>query len=176
MRLKKQKRLSPSPSHKDEEHRNASMHLEGILEESFEVLRQFGLKRTPHRESLLRFLIKNHGPFSKDQIQASLSHENWDGVTLYRNLASFEEVGLVRRTEFGDGISRYEFQRSPEHHHHHIICTKCRRVDSLDSCLLPDLDKRVGALGYSNVKHSLEFFGVCLHCSSSPVPNPEKRC
>lgn len=136
-----------------------------LLELACTMMRDAGLKRTPNRENLLHFLIKNHGPFSKDEIMKALPQEEVDGVTLYRNLASFEEIGLVRRSEFGDGVSRYEFQSSPDEHHHHIICTTCRKVDSLENCALPKLDLIVEKLGYSKVKHSLEFFGVCQTCT-----------
>jgi Fe2+ or Zn2+ uptake regulation protein len=154
--LKHTKALAHSHVHIDVNH---------LLESACVILRNAGLKRTPNRESLLRFLIENHGPFSKEEIQKALPKEDFDSVTLYRNLASFEELGLVRRSEFGDGVSRYEFQSHPDNHHHHIVCTTCHKVDSLDSCSLPKLDEVVEKFGYSKVRHSLEFFGVCKDCS-----------
>jgi Fe2+ or Zn2+ uptake regulation protein len=135
-----------------------------VFERTLSTLRKAGLKRTPNRESLLGFLIKNHGPFSKEEIQKALAHESMDSVTLYRNLAHFEEIGVIRRTEFGDGISRYEFQIHPDHHHHHVICVQCRKVDTLEICDLSRFDKMAEQLGYSKVKHSLEFYGICKSC------------
>lgn len=138
-------------------------------EEAWIVLKKAGLKRTPNRENLLLFLIENHGPFSKDEIMKALPKLNMDGVTLYRNLAHFEEIGLLRRSEFGDGVSRYEFQAHPDEHHHHVVCTKCRRVDNVDHCDLPKLELIVKRLGYSKIRHSLEFYGVCEDCTKKLV-------
>lgn len=148
---------------------------EGVpLEQAWVTLRRAGLKRTPIRDDLLRFLIQNHGPFSKDEIQRDLPREDMDSVTLYRNLSHFEKAGVVRRSEFGDGISRYEFQSSPEHHHHHVICVKCRQVESLSSCEVPELEAMVRRLGYVNIKHSLEFYGVCPNCHRKPHSTEDK--
>ncbi len=144
---------------------HASNDYAASLEEACVTMRSFGLKRTHNRENLLRFLIENHGPFSKDEIKKALPKDDLDSVTLYRNLASFEEIGLVRRSEFGDGISRYEFQAHPDEHHHHIVCMSCRKVDSLDDCALPKLDAIGEMLGYTKVRHSLEFFGMCRDCT-----------
>jgi Fur family ferric uptake transcriptional regulator len=150
---------------KPHSHSPISNDINATLDATFAALRSAGLKRTPNRENLIRFLIQNHGPFSKDEIMKALPKGDFDGVTLYRNLARLEENGILRRSEFGDGISRYEFQSHPEDHHHHIVCTGCRRIDSLDSCVLPKLDAIIEELGYSKVRHSLEFFGLCTSCT-----------
>lgn len=146
-------------------HGNSKESSADALETACFTMKTAGLKRTPNRENLLRFLIENHGPFSKDEIKSALPKDDFDSVTLYRNLAHFEEIGLVRRSEFGDGVSRYEFQAHPDEHHHHIVCTDCRRVDSLDDCILSKLDAVVEKLGYTKVRHSLEFFGLCEDCA-----------
>jgi Fur family ferric uptake transcriptional regulator len=135
------------------------------LEKAYASLKKAGLKRTPNRERILKFLISNHGPFSKEEIQKALPSVDFDSVTLYRNLSQFEKIGLLSRSEFGDGVSRYEFQDDLEHHHHHVICTECRKVESLDSCELPKLESMARRLGFSKIRHSLEFYGICQDCS-----------
>lgn len=137
---------------------------------ALQLIRTAGLRRTPGREKILHFLIENHGPFSIEELQRSLSWAKLDGVTFYRNLSQFEKIGLVRRIEFGDGFSRYEFQSSPEEHHHHVICTQCRKVESLSHCEIPKIETQVKRLGYSKIKHSLEFFGICSDCSGKKLP------
>lgn len=137
------------------------------LQNAYLELKRARLKRTPHREKLIEFLVKNHGPFSKEEIQKNLSknfHDEMDGVTLYRNLSGLEKIGLLRRSEFGDGISRYEFQESTQLHHHHVVCTSCKKVDSLDSCTLKEIESPVAQMGYTQIRHSLEFFGICRDC------------
>lgn len=135
------------------------------LSKAMDILQSAGLRRTKPREALLAFLIRKHGPYSTEEIFKSIKKKELDVVTVYRCLAKFEEIGLVRRCDFGDGVARYEFQADPRHHHHHVICTSCRKTESLESCDIQKYESVVKHLGYSNIRHSLEFFGVCKSCS-----------
>jgi Fe2+ or Zn2+ uptake regulation protein len=71
----------------------------------------------------------------------------------------------VRRCDFGDGSYRYEFNTG-EHHHHHIVCRSCHRVETLDFCVADGLERMARQLGYANVTHTLEIFGICAECQS----------
>jgi Fur family ferric uptake transcriptional regulator len=130
-----------------------------------EALQASGLKRTKPRETLLRYLAENHGPFSAKDLHEALGRRGLDAVTTYRCLAAFEKARLVARCDFGDGIARYEFSDGPEHHHHHVVCVGCRKVEKIDDCQLLRLEDKVRGLGYSEVRHVLEFTGLCRSCS-----------
>jgi len=133
---------------------------------SGDALQSAGLKRTLPRQAVLQYLQENHGPFSAKDIHEALRRKELDSVTVYRCLSAFEGVGLVRRCDFGDGIARFEFQHEGDHHHHHVICLRCRKVETLETCeLTRQLEASVTALGYSKVRHVLEFTGICRGCS-----------
>jgi Fur family ferric uptake transcriptional regulator len=83
-------------------------------------------------------------------------------VTVYRCLQKLEEAGLVHSTGFGDGLTRFELAHQT--HHHHILCTKCQAIKPLDSCSITHLEKSIKEMGYQNISHRLEFFGVCARC------------
>ena len=134
------------------------------LDAALTIMQAGGLKKTQGRQLLLEFLVEDHGPFTVDEIFSGLRKQAIDRVTLYRCLTAFEEIGLVRRCEFGDGTSRYELQLDPDQHHHHIICKQCRKSESLEHCELPTFEKQAKRLGFSQVTHSLELFGVCNDC------------
>jgi Fe2+ or Zn2+ uptake regulation protein len=89
-----------------------------------------------------------------------------DLVTVYRCLTTMEEMNLVRRCDFGDGSYRYEFNTG-EHHHHHIICRQCHSVETLDLCVADGLERMARQMGYGNVTHTLEIFGVCPKCQQA---------
>lgn len=129
-----------------------------------ELLKRAGLKRTRPREAILRHLVKHHGPFSAGDLHRALKDESLDTVTTYRCLTAFEEAGLVRRCDFGDGTARYEYGAG--HHHHHVICVECRRIENLDDCEIERWEKKVRGLGYTKVRHVLEFTGVCRDCAA----------
>ena len=59
-----------------------------------------------------------------------------------------------------------------EHHHHHIICRTCRSVETLDFCVADGLERMARKLGYANVTHTLEVFGICVECQRTPAADP----
>ncbi len=144
-------------------------HDHGSLDAAFEVMKKAGLKRTKPREQILHYLADHHGPFSARELHQALKRKELDAVTIYRCLAAFEEAALVRRCDFGDGIARFEFRGESEHHHHHVICQNCRKIEKLDDCHLEKLEEKVKSLGYSNVRHVLEFSGRCRACTKKPA-------
>lgn len=134
------------------------------LKRALGLLSSSGMRVTEPRTRLLSLLIAEHGPFGVDEILAHRSSPQMDRVTTYRCLATFEDLGLVRRCEFGDGISRYEYVGGTDHHHHHVICKQCRKTENIDGCVPANLVSMVQAMGYDQVTHSLEFFGICKDC------------
>ncbi|MFN7685122.1 MAG: Fur family transcriptional regulator [Oligoflexia bacterium] len=136
------------------------------MKRAFAALERASLRLTQPRISILKALIADHGPFSVDEIRSIAGSKDLDRVTIYRCLTAFEEIGLVRRCEFGDSTSRYEYS-ADEHHHHHVICKRCRKVENVEECIPKGLINSVRSMGYVNVSHSLEFFGVCKRCSDA---------
>ncbi len=148
-----------------------------LLAGAMEELTRRGLRQTRPRMALLEALIAEHGPFSVDELLKLPSLKGLDRVTVYRCMSAFEDAGLVSRCEFGDGSSRYEFA-SGGHHHHHVVCKRCRRTESLpesfDACVPKALLSQVAALGFAEVSHTMEFFGVCGDCQRKPKGRERK--
>jgi Fur family transcriptional regulator, ferric uptake regulator len=135
------------------------------LEQALEQLRQHDLRVTEPRKAMLHILLHEHGPFSAEELHKKLGGKGCDVVTVYRSLQAMEEIGVVRRCDFGDGTYRYEFNHG-DHHHHHIICRTCRSVETLDVCVADSLERIARQKGYENVTHTLEIFGVCAACAA----------
>jgi Fur family transcriptional regulator, ferric uptake regulator len=136
--------------------------LAGLLES----LRNSGLRITEPRIGVLEALLNGHGPFTTEEIYSFVHEKNGcDLATIYRSLASLETAHLIKRCEFGDGTARYELSSLEKHHHHHLICRKCKKVEVLDDCELQEIDRFARKKGFSNVTHSLEFFGLCPDCT-----------
>lgn len=127
-----------------------------------QILSKTPLKVTRVRVAILALLMKEHGPFSIEEIHAEVGES--DLTTVYRNLSAMEELKLVKRLNLGDALARFEFIHEATDHHHHIICTICRKIESIAECIVKELDLKISRRGYSNVKHSLEFSGVCRMC------------
>ncbi|WP_041577422.1 Fur family transcriptional regulator [Bdellovibrio bacteriovorus] len=131
-----------------------------------ERVRKAGMKLTQQRGQLLKILLHHPEPISADEIFKKIDDKSdgMDLVTIYRILKKFEEGGLVSRLEFGDGVARFELTLESGHHHHHVICRHCQRVEPLHICDLDQHIKMVEAMGYKQVAHRLDFFGVCSRC------------
>ncbi len=131
-----------------------------------ERVRKAGMKLTSQRSQMLKILLDHPEPISADEIfkKFASKSEGMDLVTIYRILKKFEEAGLVSRLEFGDGVARFELTLESGHHHHHVICRLCQRVEPLHICDLDHHIKMVETMGYKQVSHRLDFFGVCSQC------------
>jgi len=136
---------------------------------SLQTLRDHHHRVTEPRKAILEILTREHGPFTAEELHGLMEKGVCDLVTVYRCLTAMEEIALVRRCDFGDGSYRYEFNTG-EHHHHHIICRECHGVQTLDFCVADSLERMARQIGYANVTHTLEIFGVCAQCQRKKTP------
>jgi Fur family ferric uptake transcriptional regulator len=147
-------------------HKHASAQTQ--FDASLQTLRDHRHRVTEPRKAILEILTSEHGPFTAEELHGRMKKGVCDLVTVYRCLATMEEIALVRRCDFGDGSYRYEFNTG-EHHHHHIICRVCHGVQTLDFCVADSLERMARQIGYANVTHTLEIFGVCSQCQRKKV-------
>jgi Fur family transcriptional regulator, ferric uptake regulator len=83
--------------------------------------------------------------------------------TVYRIVGRLEAAGRVRRVDWRERGSRYEWAELP--HHHHIVCSLCgRSVDIDDADLGFSEDGVRAATGFEIVHHSIELEGMCPDC------------
>ena len=136
------------------------------FETALETLRAHHHRVTEPRKAMLRILTREHGPFTTEEVHRRMKKGGCDLVTVYRSLAAMEEIGVVRRCDFGDGSYRYEINTG-DHHHHHIVCRSCHAVKTLDVCVADGLERIARQMGYMNVTHLLEIFGVCPQCQAT---------
>jgi Fur family ferric uptake transcriptional regulator len=126
-------------------------------------LKSAGLRITQPRIAILETLIRRGNPATIEQIHQDLASDACDLVTVYRCLAVFEELDLVRRCFFHNGTSLYEINLN-DSRHHHIVCKSCGKVERVDVCLTESIEGMLRERGYAQVTQMLEFFGVCPDC------------
>ncbi|MGE0546682.1 MAG: Fur family transcriptional regulator [Kofleriaceae bacterium] len=95
-------------------------------------VRARGLRATPSRLAVLETLRSSEVPMSHGDVADRLASQSWDRATIYRNLTDLAEAGLLRRTDVGDHIWRFEAVAS-EHDppHPHFVCIECGAVECL---------------------------------------------
>ncbi len=132
-----------------------------------EAVKKRGGKWTPGRERITKILRDADSPLTVDQIVELASKTGRiDRVTVYRTLLFFEENQIVVRTPLADGTVRFELD-SAETHHHHLLCRKCGKMAVLEACGGKDwmkLLETVKNMGFREVRHFVEFTGICADC------------
>jgi Fe2+ or Zn2+ uptake regulation protein len=89
-------------------------------------------------------------------------------ATLFRAVDVLVELGVLDRIELADGARRYRVCDSG--HHHHLICTACGRIEEVDVCVPEaELTSVASGAGFEVERHSLEIYGRCPECRSSPA-------
>jgi Fur family transcriptional regulator, ferric uptake regulator len=129
-------------------------------------LRREDRKITGPRAAILEILHQHRHPLTNKDIFAELPKGECDLATIYRAMRMLEELGMVKRFDFGDGAARFELVgEGDDGHHHHLICTRCAGVVEIAECFSEEVEHRIArANGFTGVTHRLEFFGLCPDC------------
>ena len=128
-------------------------------------LKEAGLRITQPRVAILAALIKTGRPTSIDALHGELGPNSCDIVTVYRCMAAFESIGLVRRAFLINGTSLYEINLG-DPNRYHVVCKQTNKVEELDAASANELRRAVQTVedtlrskGYLEVGHIVEFFG-----------------
>jgi Fe2+ or Zn2+ uptake regulation protein len=130
-----------------------------------EKLKNHGERETALRKAVVGILERNKEPISTQEILEKLTAKKLSAnkTTVYRQLATLVEYGLVREIRLADRSVRYELG---DDHHHHLVCTNCHRVE--DISFNEDLERQEAIIKrtkkFKVTHHALEFFGLCKKC------------
>jgi len=129
-------------------------------------LRRQSRKITGPRAAILEILRQHPHPLTNREIFSAMPGGRCDLATIYRAIHLLEEMGMVKRFDFGDGTARFELVgENDDGHHHHLVCTQCSEVVEIEECFPEKIEKRIAARnGFKAVTHKLEFFGICPDC------------
>ena len=110
----------------------------------------------------VRFLA-NHPTAEEVYDRITMEYPDISKGTVYRNLNSLVESGLLGKVSVPSGADRFDHILSK---HYHIKCTHCgnfMNVEDLD--YFYDLDQKVGAVtSYKMEHHDIVFSGLCPEC------------
>lgn len=94
------------------------------------LLKTKELKATPQRLSVLKELEKKMHP-TIDDLYEALRKENpsMSLATVYKNLGTLKEKGIVIEVNISDGKMRYDIYSKP---HIHFLCKQCHSISDID--------------------------------------------
>lgn len=134
---------------------------------STNILSHHQLRLTQSRKMILNLFLKHNFAISQSEIEQQLP-PNFDRVTVYRNLLTFEEKGIIHKVLDGSSQTKYALCHadcSHENHqdsHVHFKCGKCEKTFCLDEIALPDV-KIPSGFQVNNLDVLLQ--GTCEKCS-----------
>lgn len=146
--------------------------MEARIDKVKQQLQSQGYKLTPQREATVRVLLENEEDHLSAEDVFMLVKEKAPEIglaTVYRTLELLNEMHVVEKLNFGDGVARYDLRtESSKHHHHHLICVQCGSVSEImEDWLLPLEDKLEQEFGFTVLDHRLDFQGICAKCNEA---------
>ena len=102
-------------------------------------IREAGLRATPARIATLRLLHQATAPLTHAEVSEELQDLGVDKATVFRNLNDMASAGLLRRTELGDRVWRFELANEDGEEgtaHPHFVCVDCGTVSCMDEIKL----------------------------------------
>jgi Fur family ferric uptake transcriptional regulator len=139
---------------------------ESPLGEARARIRSAGMRITKPRIAIIESLLRRAGPVSIERIHQDLGVKLCDLVTVYRSLAAFENLAMVRRSYLHNGTCLYELTLGPTRHYH-IVCKACGNTDRVDYFPVEGMERMLQERGYTSVSHVVEFFGICPACQQA---------
>jgi len=139
---------------------------EQLREIVLERLRAEGGRMTKKREQVLGALFTFDRPAAAEEIRERAELPASDLVTVYRNLETFEGLGVLQRVPLENGTQLFELT-APDEHYHHLICRECHKTERLDICVSREVVKKAKGHGYSEITHLMEVYGLCKDCGKA---------
>lgn len=130
------------------------------------TIKTAGLRLTNSRVATLLVLRDSSTPLTHAEVSTLLKENEIDPATIFRNLNDMATANLLRRSELGDHVWRFELITEEEHKHEshpHFVCVDCGRV----SCLKDMELAGINMLESKQILHVTEIVlrGQCHDCT-----------
>ena len=130
-----------------------------------QVIQATGLRATTARVATLLVLRDSSAPLTHAEVSTRLAEHGIDKATVFRNLNDMVTANLLRRSELGDHVWRFEIIVGEDHAHAphpHFVCVDCGTVSCMDQIELTSKSKTASS-DYGQVTEIL-LRGHCHDC------------
>lgn len=142
------------------------------LEGALTLVRKAGFRATAARRLVLQALFAANGPVSADDLASGLGGQTSrsDLASVYRNLETLEEIGLIHHLHLGHGPGLYAL--ASEGGREYLTCHRCGALRALDSSAFDGVRDAVrSAAGYEARFAHFPIVGLCPDCAGSANGN-----
>ena len=137
------------------------------LDEAIEVVRASGLRLTSARRLVLEALLSARAPISAEDIADGLGGKmtQSDIASVYRNLETLGELGLVRHFHAGHGPGRYVLEGFGDREY--LACEACGALESVEPAALDGVRDAVRDVSGFEARFShFPIVGLCARCAN----------
>ncbi|MGO4928616.1 Fur family transcriptional regulator [Fundicoccus sp. Sow4_F4] len=138
-----------------------------LIEEVIHDLKLKGIRITPQRHAILTYMVNSHRHPTVEEIYLDLlpDYPGMSLATVYNNLRTFVNEGLVKELKISGSTSHYDFIA---HDHHHVICENCGRIADFNFAEIKKVEQAAQSqTGYLIYHTNLEVHGLCPTCQSA---------
>jgi Fur family transcriptional regulator, ferric uptake regulator len=138
------------------------------LDSAVDALRAGGLRISAARRLVLEVLYAADSPVSAEQVAAGLDGRlpRSDLTSVYRNLETLEEIGLVRHFHLGHGPGLYAPTGAGEREY--LVCSSCGAVKAVEPDEMTAVrDVIRERFGYRAEFSHFPILGLCPSCAGS---------
>ncbi len=130
------------------------------------AVRARGLRVTAPRRAVIETLFAADGPVSAEEIASGLggARSAVDDASVYGNLETLEDLGLVRHVHLGHGPGKWTLADRARREYLH--CERCRASRAVEPSLLaPSREAIRAATGYEARFTHFPIVGLCPQCA-----------
>ena len=139
-------------------------------EQALEQLSGAGYRRGGARQAVIELLDEQPCALTVLDIEERLragAGRTVGRASIYRAVDELVSLDLLTRVDVGDGVARYEPQRSHAHHHH-LVCDGCGRLEPFeDDALERAIRGLAERVSFDISDHDVTLHGCCQACRTS---------
>jgi Fur family transcriptional regulator, peroxide stress response regulator len=131
--------------------------------------KEFGLKLTPQRLSILAFLENNKSHPTAEDIYRHIAKKfpTMSLATVYKTLETLKARGRIKEITIDAEKRHFDPETG---RHHHAICTGCKKI--VDIFMDFDLSAAESDMrGFEITGSHVEFYGLCPDCRKTTAAN-----
>jgi len=142
--------------------------MEMRLNELHKDIVNHGLKVTPQRISVLKYLRENRIHPTAEKIYSEIIKEYpaLSLTTVYKTLASFVEAGMVKELDVDSNKKRFDSSLEPHDHFHCRVCDNVYDVICNSDFSINNLADKKKVEGHCVDTINIHMKGVCKYCEA----------